>query len=436
MQPMNYTIQTGNPGESFQQGMQQTAGMMATVADYQKAQALATAAQQKAEHDAYKRQRFMTVAKNPTTKEVEGLMLEFPELHEGVGKVREFMSADELRNTHALASSVLSALDSNNQDAAIKLVDQQYEAAKSSGNQDAMQKMSTLRDSVMSGGAQLGLRMMLMGTMSPKEWSDYKDKMDKNKRDNELHPALVEKGKADASEAQSKAITAAAKAKFAESDAAIELEKKGWDIKKIQEDIKINKLNSQIAAMNASTARMNAGTAAEEKNIKLQELKDKRDSAVREKVAEVEGARASIDNFLNTADRLIQNPMLPRVLGPIEGRFSSAPLSDEAADAVALIETLKSQAFLSQIPSMKGTGALSEKEGAKLEAALTNLSRVQSEKQFKANLDDAKRILLKARSNQATKFGVPDSIPDTPAASAKGSGKSTDAILKELGVLR
>jgi hypothetical protein len=85
---------------------------------------------------------------------------------------------------------------------------------------------------------------------------------------------------------------------------------------------------------------------------------------------------------------------------------------------------------------MKGTGALSEKEGAKLESSLTNLSRVQSEKQFKANLDEAKRILLKARANQAEKLGIPDTVPDTPAASAKGAGKSTDQILRELGVMK
>lgn len=429
MQPMNYTIQTGNPGESFQQGMQQTAGMMATVADYQKAQALATAAQQKAEHDAYKRQRFMDVARNPTTKDVEKLMLEFPELHEGVGKVREFMSADELRNTHALASSVSFALENNNPDAAIKLIDQQYEAARSSGNQDAMQRMSTLRDSVLSGGAQFGLRMMLAGTMSPKEWADYKERTDKNKRENELQPALVEKGKADASEAQSKATIAAAKSKFAESDAALELEKKGWDIKKIQEDIKINKINSQIAAMNAQTSRMNAGTAAAEKNIKLQELIDKRDTAVREKVAEAESTRASMDNLLNVTDKILKTPksVVGSAAGPISSRIPT--LSQKTADFEALIETAGNLITMSNMGSMKGV--LSDSDLKVLRGSVQNLSLSQSPEALISNVKEVQRITLKSRKALAQKYGIPDSVPDTPAATPSAS--NIDALLKKYG---
>lgn len=147
---MNYTIQTGNPGESFQQGMQQTAGMMATVADYQKAQAMATAAQQKAEHDAYKRQRFMQVTKNPTSKDVQGLLLEFPELHEGLSKSLELMSADEKKNTQQMAFSVLSALEKGKGDSAITVIDQQLEAAKRSNNQEQVQRLEMLRDSAIA----------------------------------------------------------------------------------------------------------------------------------------------------------------------------------------------------------------------------------------------------------------------------------------------
>ena len=102
------------------------------------------------------------------------------------------------------------------------------------------------------------------------------------------------------------------------------------------------------------------------------------------------------------------------MVGSIEGRLP-AVFGDENADAVALIDTLGSQAFLAQIPAMKGLGALSEKEGDKLQTSLQNLSRAQGEKQFRANLDEVQRLMLKARKNVETRHGVPAGVPDTPA---------------------
>jgi GH24 family phage-related lysozyme (muramidase) len=61
-----------------------------------------------------------------------------------------------------------------------------------------------------------------------------------------------------------------------------------------------------------------------------------------------------------------------------------------------MIDTLGSQAFLSQIPNIKGMGQLSNAEGEKLQAALQNFTRKQSEKQFRDNLAEANRLLTKA----------------------------------------
>jgi hypothetical protein len=170
----------------------------------------------------------------------------------------------------------------------------------------------------------------------------------------------------------------------------------------------------------------------QELQAKIDEAKRKQSTELQQKVADVEGARFNIDNMLNTADRIMQNPELNSVIGTIQGRMPVL-LNDQAQDAVALIETLGSQAFLSQIPNVKGMGALSNAEGEKLQNAFQNLGRVQSEKQFKENLKEAQRLLLKARQNVSTRYGVPETVPDTPAAKP-AEGKSIDAILKELGV--
>jgi len=134
-----------------------------------------------------------------------------------------------------------------------------------------------------------------------------------------------------------------------------------------------------------------------------------------------------MDNLLNTADRALQGwgrtkdgkvdvtkpkGYVESATGPISTRLPT--LSQETADFEELIETLGSQAFLSQVEKMRGLGALTEREGAALRAALTNLSLRQSPERLGQNLLEAQRLILKARNEVANKFGV-KAEPDRPA---------------------
>lgn len=394
MQPMNYTIDTGNAGNSFSQGFQNAAGMMATVADYQKAQAMATLAQQKAAADEQKRMDFAAAAQDPTTDSVRNLMLKYPELSEGIKRSYDTLNEREKANTQEVSFSLLSALEKGKGDTASQLIDNQIEAAKASGNQTMQKRYEMLKNAVIANpdAVRFSLKGALFSTMGEK-YGDLMEKLGKAETADATRQYDIQKAQGEAGKAQAEGQ---------------------YTGQKMKQDLENSKLDRQIKIMEAELKKTDSESKRQEIELKLEEARTKRDDAMRTKTADVESARSSIDNFLNTADRLTKNPMLSRVLGPIEGRFSSAPLSDEAADAVALIDTLKSQAFLSQIPSMKGTGALSEKEGAKLESALTNLSRVQSEKQFMENLEEAKKILQKARKNAADRAGVPDDKAASP----------------------
>lgn len=422
MQPMNYTIQTPNStgllNEALQiKGMVERNRLLEAqqLAEQQKMQE----AQRQAELNEIKRQRFAEVAKNPTAKAVQSFMVEFPELSEQFKRSYETLNDNEKRMATEVQFATKSALESGKPDLAISDLDRRIEAAKNMGDKSAEEKLGIIRNLVIANpnAALLTANAFLAATMDPDKFATMEKTRGEESRAQEMQPFKVEQERV--------------KAKFAEPEALLDLEQKGWNIKAIQEDIGYKKQMARIAAMNASTSRTDSDLKRQELQLKVQEAQSKLNSDIRAKVSEAESARASIDNFINTADRLMKNPMLSRVLGPIEGRISSAPLSDEAADAVALIDTLSSQAFLSQIPAMKGSGALSDAEGKKLQAALTNLSRVQSEKQFEANLKEAQRILLKSRSNLAQKYGIPDTVPDTPAAAP--SGRSIEDLLKKYG---
>lgn len=92
-------------------------------------------------------------------------------------------------------------------------------------------------------------------------------------------------------------------------------------------------------------------------------------------------------------------------INPFDGNLAGfiAPGS-AAADFRTSLDTMKAQVFLPMVQSMKGMGALSNAEGAKLTAALGNLDPAQSETQFKQSL---KQIVddLTYYKNRASKGG-------------------------------
>lgn len=261
-----------------------------------------------------------------------------------------------------------------------------------------------------------------------KDAAETLSKFGAEQRAAEKAPAELRKANADAAGAESDSTTKAVTAEFAHKNAVADLEKKGWDVKNIQSEIGFRKESNRIAAMNAALAAQTNDLKRQELKLQIdkasQELADK----VRTKAADVESATSTIDNLLNTVDRIKQNPSLNSVIGSIQGRMPSV-FSDESNDAIALIETLGSQAFMSQIPAMKGTGSLSEREGDKLQSSLQNLGRVQSEEQFRGNLDEVQRLMLKARKNVETRYGVKAAPPDTPAVQTSPEG--IDALVNK-----
>jgi hypothetical protein len=263
-------------------------------------------------------------------------------------------------------------------------------------------------------------------------------------RKRQLFPSELTRAEADARRAGAQAITAEAEAdpqmiaarlneqlaktnreavaaKFAESKAVQDLRMSEAQIKALADDAAIKRQNVAIASMNAATARAGNDLQRQRLQLDLQAMVDKRDATVRDKVASAEASASTVDNMLNTIQRIKRNPRLNAVVGGVEGRMPA--VAAESVDAIALIETLGSQAFLSQIPQIKGMGQLSNAEGDKLQAAFQNFSRVQSEKQFRANLDEATRLLEKARQGIAKGTGVALPPVDTPAAPPAAGGK-------------
>lgn len=225
-------------------------------------------------------------------------------------------------------------------------------------------------------------------------------------------PAMA---KADADLKAAQARKAEVDAEFARANAVLEAQKKAVDILKTKEDIIINKENARIAALNAQISRETNIIRQGELRQKIDDAKEKRDAADRDQRATLANQSADIDNFINTATRIKQTPkdIINAATGPIASRLPTT--NQGVADFEALVETLGSQAFLAQIPKIKGTGNLTEKEGDKLQASLQNLSLKQSPDRLLANVDEAVRLLEKARVTITARSGLPAMPSDVPA---------------------
>lgn len=421
VQPMNYAINVPDPIDAFAKSYNLGAGLRKADQEAQDREMAIEAQRQR--QAALARLR----APDATSADYENAMLMVDkDQAETIRKTFEMRSAEENKGALGRTAPVVFALKTGNTDQAIQIMRDQAAAKRNAGDEDGALYLERYADAAKEAPEKIADFFAGQMTLIPggKEALENVLKITKERREAEIAPVEL-------SEARAKAQKAAVDAKFAESMAVKDLEKKGWDITKIQEDIKIQKENSRIAALNAQIAREANQVKREEMGLKLQEMQQKRDDAIREKVATVESARSQMDNMLNTADRILKTPagVVSSAAGPISSRLPTT--SAETADFEELVNTLGSQSFLAQIPNIKGMGALSNAEGEKLQAALQSFSLRQSPQRLLENVREAQRLILKGRTNLAKRSGIPDSVPDTPQA--QPGAEDIDALLKKYG---
>lgn len=353
----------------------------------------------------------------PTAQGAAALSLKYPGQREAIGTAFKDVSADRQQAEIKAGNMIYGALNSGRPDVAAKTLQDRITALTNSGQDASHEKqwLQVLQSDPTNGPKQVqGMLGYGLASIDPK-FAENHSKFGAEGRAQELHPAAAAKAGADAQ-------TAIVGAKFAESKVVAELNLNAAQIKRMEADAQIARENSRIAAMNAAISRESNDLKRQELSLKISDAIRDRDDKLRAKVADVESSRSTIDNFLSTADRILKTDpaVMQRATGTVDSRMPT--FREDTANLESLVETLSSQAFLSQIPSMKGTGALTEREGDKLQASLANLSLRQSRPQLVANIQEAQRLMLKARQNLASRYGLPDSVPDRPALGGQPVG--------------
>ncbi|MES3022737.1 MAG: hypothetical protein V4857_14250 [Pseudomonadota bacterium] len=439
MQPNDYSGAFSNlpqPSEALMDGFKNGAAIRQMQQQEAAKQAAAAQAAQMNE-DLY------ALSQNPTTAGISQMSLRYPQLSESFKRTFDMMEPAQKQAKLELATQVYSALEHDEPTIAYDLLMKQAAGHRNAGNEEEAKASEAQATMVKDHTkfAKLSAGKMLSAAMGADKFATTFGKLGEEQRAEAEAPGKLMKTNADGEAAVADAGKKKTEAKYAEKGILLDLERKGWDIKKIKADIDIARESNRIAAMNAAASRDGNSLKKQELQLKISDAISARDDKVREKISKAESGITAMDNMMNTVERLKKNPALRDVIGSMEGSdwyptnivagmTALNPLttgSDARADAKALIETLKSQAFLSQVPTIQGMGSLSNAEGAKLEQGLQNLGRQQSEKQFGDNLDEILRLVNKGRANVAKKYGAPARAPDTPAAPGGTASPSASA---------
>jgi hypothetical protein len=381
------------------------------------------------------------VLDNPSMKAFNDFSLKYPQQREAVKDVASRFTQEQQDAEFNIGRDIAVSLENKNPDAALNILNKTIEARKNSNLPttvyDQIQQILSNTDDpdrIKKAQAQTNFSLTLL---NPEKFGKVVTSLEKQR----LEPSVLkeaiakadeavakattaqatatnapEKAKADAALAEAQAQKAQVEAEFARAKTVLEVQQQAATLRKTNEDIIIAKENARIAALNAAIARETNVIKREELRQKIDDAKEKRDAADRDQKATVANQSADIDNFLNTAVRILQTPkdVIKSATGPVASRLPT--LSADVADFEALVEALGSQAFIAQIPKIKGTGSLSEKEGDKLQASLQTLSLKQSPARLEENVKEAVRLLTKVRENIALKYGVQAPPLDVPAS--------------------
>ena len=178
--------------------------------------------------------------------------------------------------------------------------------------------------------------------------------------------------------------------------------------------------------------RMNARRDKETDELKKEkisnEIKFKEEQVAKKKKESIEKAEDNISKIQQASDtigRLLEGDALEASAG-WQANLPTLAGTDPAGFE-ATLETLQSQAFLSQIGQMKGMGALSEGEGRKLAQAIGSLSIDMSDKKLRSELNRINEMFQSSISKARSR------MPKSQGLASDTATLSDDDLLKKYG---
>lgn len=418
-QPYYYPVDVADPTEMMTGAARAASSIMAV---RQQKQAMQDTEAQKialAEQQRQMQRDLSALSAAPTVEGIAQAMVKYPQLAEQFKKVSDVFGPEEQRKRMKASSDIFAAYTQGHYEQAANIADDYGDAADAQGNPGEAKSFRDMSRVIRLDPKQVAapLGMMLHAHVGNDTFLKTYSELQKK-------PLEVEKATAEASKAGTEA-------KYAESKAQAEIAHTQAQTASLGAQAEIAKETNRINAMKAQAEKTTDALKKKELDLKIAEAEQKRDDMVRTKRADFQSAQSQIDNMVNTLDKIqnVSSDVLRAATGPVMQYIPT--IRDRTADFEELVTLAKDQSFMAQIPYMKGLGALSDAEGRALKNSLQNLSLRQSSGQFMASVKEASRLLLKARSYLAERYGLPSSPVDTPAVAPKP--EEIDALMRKYG---
>ncbi|MFL1475209.1 hypothetical protein ACJOYF_18615 [Acinetobacter baumannii] len=419
VQPIDYTLDVVNPVQSSLQGF--TGGLQLGMAVEDRKRAVAQAQRDQLAKEQMNKDLF-NLSQNPSYEGYTQVMTKYPQLSENLKRAYDTMDAGKQRTTLGLASQTYAALDSNNPDIAMQILEDGATAYENSGNkQDAgvlRGYKQMIKNNPQMGKTTIG---MLLASTNPDKFADIFGKLGSEQRANEMQPYDI---------AESRAKTAYTEAQTNDIPLAAEDRRAGVEnqSRKIEYDNQFNydKLSQdqqqfydgldKTERIEAAKLRSAKGETPEQKMKRLEQAESysvaarnaaSASTSAANLASDIAGIKDSTGGYWNRAMRNIPG-------------FSEYDFAQK-------VETMKSQVFLSQIDQMRGLGALTESEGAALKASIASLDLNQSPDIFQKNLTQIPKTLSAAAKTASKKAQI---------YSTRGQGYSPEVVAaaRELGI--
>ncbi len=417
MDPINYQLDVVNPFESTFKGYQQGFGIRAAneQRDLAQKQQQAAMAQQKQQRDAL--QSLMS-KRDAGAEDYANATLLIPGMREQLKQAWDTKNTAQQQSHLSDLSQWSAAIQNGKPKIASDAMRQRADAMEATAGAPTRESQALRAQAgVIEEHPEFGnymLKSLLVAHPDGGKVIDSIAKMGGERRADQLQPALVNKGVADASTAQAEAKIKGVDAKYADSKALLDVEKKGWDIKKIKADIDIARESNRIATMNAVANRESNALKRQELQAKIGDAVREREEKIAGKVAQAETEIAGVTDTISLIDEIFADPSsLKAVTGG--SAWKGAIPGTENRTMAGKVDQLTNMLAAANLDKLKGP--MSDKDIQFVKRISGNIDRYQDEDKFAGELTKVRDIMKRAESKLRAKYGAPEAkAPAKPAA--------------------
>lgn len=422
-QPMVIQAQPEQSGfqqamQGIQSGLQTGAGIASGIDQYRQGQAKDAARERQAAFNTAFGQAYQSGDK----KAVTDLIGKFPEQFAAIKQIAGFQDEQQNKAFGSLGLQLKGAIESNNPQAAAQLIAANKDVLRNAGPGFEPEGLLAVLQKDPQALAQRA-DMFALTSLGPEQYYKVSGQRETNQT-NRRGQDITARGQDVTMRGQD------LQQQEGQANRAIAAANLGLR----QQELKIKAIEANNKDIDRSLARETNDLRRQELQQKLESNAAKSAQAKADLAATATTALNTYDRGIKTVDDILASPGLSSVVG-VPGPSRYIPGTDAQA-TIGLIETLKSQTFLNEVEKMKGLGALTESEGAKITSAVGSLNTSMSEKDFQKSLRQIQDYFKAGKANTEKKYGgvlTQNPSPTNGAAPASANPPVQNGGIKFLG---